>query len=406
MTITVHRSGVGGTHYGGGVKILHTSDWHIGRTFHGADLHAHQWAFIEHLGQIVDEHAVDVVLVSGDVYDRAVPSVASVQLLAQALEFLSTRTCVVITPGNHDSAVRLGFAAELMTDRLRILANVEAIANPVCFTATGDADPTGVVVYGIPYLDPDAVRAQLADESGKLPGRSHEAVLSAAMDRVRADLSRRPAGTVAIVMAHAFVSGGHGSDSERDIRVGGVDVAPAGVFHGVDYVALGHLHSPQRISSGRPHIRYSGSPLAYSFSEEGRPKSTTLLTVDAAGINAELIPAPAPYRLATVTAPMDELMSKFEDLRDAWLRVRVTDTSFPDAMYARVKERFTHAMDIRHVPAVDAESSSTPHIVPEADPIDVSTDFIEYVTGAHATGTEAGLLADAVERARAQAGGA
>lgn len=401
------------------MKILHTSDWHIGRTFHGADLHAHQGAFIDHLCQIVDEHAVDAVLVSGDVYDRAVPSVASVRLLADALERLSKRTCVIITPGNHDSSVRLGFAAELMTERLRILADVESIAKPVRLTGAGGADNTDVIVYGIPYLDPDAVRGQLTDDSGTVPARSHEAVLSAAMDIVRDDLSRRPAGTVAIVMAHAFVSGGHGSDSERDIRVGGVDVAPAGVFHGVDYVALGHLHSPQRISphtgphtgpqqvnTEGPHIRYSGSPLAYSFSEEDRPKSTTLLTVDVRGINTELIPAPMPYRLATITAPMAELMDRFDDFRDAWLRVRVTDPRFPDAMYARVKERFPHAMDIRHAPPVEIDSSATPHIVPEADPVDVGTDFIEYVTGTHATGTETRLLADAVERARAQGGGA
>src|SRR5699024_12772930 len=143
---------------------------------------------------------------------------------------------------NHITSVRLGFADKRMTERLRILADVEAIAKPVRLTGGGGADNTVVIVYGIPYLDPDAVRGQLSVDSGTVPARSHEAVLSAAMDIVRDDLSRRPAGTVAIVMAHAFVSGGHGSDSERDIRVGGVDVAQSGVVLGVASVALGHVH--------------------------------------------------------------------------------------------------------------------------------------------------------------------
>src|SRR5699024_5353845 len=168
----VHRGGVGGTHYGGGVKTRHTSDWHIGRTFHGADLHAHQGAFIDHLCQTVDEYAVDAVLVSGDVYDRAVPSVASVRLLADALERLTKRTCVIITPGNHDASGRLGFAAERMTGRLRILAGVESIGKPARLTGAGGVDDRDVIGYGIPYLDPDAVRGQLTADSGTTPAGS------------------------------------------------------------------------------------------------------------------------------------------------------------------------------------------------------------------------------------------
>ncbi len=121
----------------------------------------------------------------------------------------------------------------------------------------------------MPYLEPTLVRTHLEAEEA-----SHQAVLSSALDRIRADLAARPAGTRSIVLAHAFVSGATGCRSERDISIGGVDHAPASVFDGIDYVALGHLHGAQRVND---HIHYSGSPLAYSFSETGHTKSLTLI---------------------------------------------------------------------------------------------------------------------------------
>lgn len=381
------------------MKILHTSDWHIGRTFHGADLHQYQTEYIDHVCDVVDAHGVECVLVSGDVFDRAIPSVQSVRVLADALNRLHARTRVILTPGNHDSGVRLGFTSELLTDRVRILADIDSIGEPVQLGETGGRE---VVVYGIPYLDPDAAREQLGDGEN-VPGRSHEAVLAAAMDVIRADLSRRQAGTVSIVMAHAFVAGGEASDSERDIRVGGIDVVPAGVFHGVDYVALGHLHSPQAIGTDGPVVRYSGSPLAYSFSEEGRSKSSILLEIGPDGIDTSVIAAPQPYRIATVTGSMDELLSGFVDELDAWLRVRVTDTRYPENMYARIKERFVHALDIQHAPPMAESGSQTPHVLPEADPLEVTGDFIEYVTGAVATDAESAVIAEAYERVQAKA---
>lgn len=387
------------------MKILHTSDWHIGRTFHGVDLHGYQAAYLDHLCDVVDSCGIDAVLVSGDVYDRAVPSVASVQVLADGLAKLTSRTRVIITPGNHDSAVRLGFAAELMTDRLQILADVGSIGRPI---EVSTADAPDVAIYGLPYLDPDATRAQLGDGEN-IPDRSHEAVLTAAMNTVRADAEQRP-GAVTIVMAHAFVAGGEPSDSERDIRVGGVDVVPARVFDNVDYVALGHLHSPQRIAGDAdgPLIRYSGSPLPYSFSEQGRHKSSTLLTIDSDQgdpvISAELIPAPAPYRLDTITGTMDELMTGFAEARAHWLRIRVTDSRYPDGMYAQLKDRFPAAMDIQHTPAHRSETAQTPQVTPESDPLQVCAEFIEYVTGVEATTAENDAFAAAYEAVRASAG--
>ena len=285
------------------MRILHTSDWHLGRTFHGRVLDDAHAVFADHLVELARTEAVDAVVVSGDVYDRAIPPTDSVRLLDETLRRLSDITRVILTPGNHDSARRLGFASDLLREGLTIRARVADVDRPVVIPGPDGGD--GLYVYALPYLDPDAARetlppllaARLGEEmadaarttvpegagdhsektTGDPPGtasdaparrlpRSHEAVVSGALRLVAADLAARraaaPARVPALVMSHAFVVGGLPSEeSERDIRVGGVDSVPSGVFAslggspsarecgGLDYVALGHLHRPQEIRS-------------------------------------------------------------------------------------------------------------------------------------------------------------
>ena len=271
---------------------------------------------------------------------------ASVELLSDALGRLTALTRVVLTPGNHDSATRLGFGAGLFRDRLAVRSRVAGLGEPVVLPdADGDA---GALVYALPYLDPDMSREELAEtgEDGArvAPARSHEAVTAAALRRVHADLAtRRAAGprVPAVLLAHAFVTGGAPSESERDIRVGGVDAVPSGVFgpaSALDYVALGHLHGPQRV--GRegvdPVMRYAGSPLAFSFSEAAHHKSTALVDLGADGVRAvELVPTPVPRRLGDVTGTLAELLGQaFDDRTGDWVRVTVTDDVRPEQLWA------------------------------------------------------------------------
>ncbi|MFH5824125.1 exonuclease SbcCD subunit D [Georgenia sp. AZ-5] len=393
------------------MRILHTSDWHLGRTLHGEDLHRHHEAFLlEHVVELVRAEAVDAVVVAGDVYDRAVPPVASVELLSEALARLTEVTRVVLTPGNHDSATRLGFGAGLFRDRLAVRSRVAGVGTPV---ELPDADGgTGALVYALPYLDPDMAREALAepgeDGSPVPPARSHEAVTAAALRRVRADLAaRRGAGGTrvpAVLMAHAFVTGGAPSESERDIRVGGVDSVPSGVFgpaDGLDYVALGHLHGPQRV--GRegvdPVMRYAGSPLAFSFSEQHHRKSTALVDIGPDGVcGVELVEAPVPRRLADVTGTLAELLSPaFDDRADAWLRVTVTDDVRPEQMWAQVARRFPHALAVQHVPARVRERVQAAAVTAAADPLEVATQFLEAVGGRAPEEAEAAVLREAYE---------
>lgn len=390
------------------MRILHTSDWHLGRTLHGVDLLDHQAAYFDHLVEVVRSEQVGAVVVSGDVYDRAIPPVEAVMLLSQTLSRLAEHTQVVVTPGNHDSAIRLGFAAQLLRDDVHLRTRVADVGQPVAL-----ADPAGgapVMVYALPYLDPDAARTALREDGGEPLGRSHEAVMGAAMRRVRADLERRQDDSTerlrSLVMAHAFVIGGDASESERDIRVGGVDSVPAGTFAGVDYVALGHLHGPQRVTCpGTTVGRYSGSPLAYSFSEMRHAKSTVLVELGADGVTGEpeLLAAPVPRRLTEVTGTIDDLLGAAgEGHHDDWVRLVVTDPRRPQEMNARLKERFPHALVMMHRPAGERQRESlTLSVTAASDPVAVAGDFITHVTGLTPSPLEADVLRKAFEAANA-----
>lgn len=407
------------------MRILHTSDWHLGRTLHGVDLIDHQAGYLDHLVEVVRAERVDAVLVAGDVYDRAVPPVPAVELLADTLGRLAAVTRVVLTPGNHDSATRLGFAAPLFTERVRVRCRVTEVDRPVALPGPGGT--VGAYVYPLPYLEPEVARHALApaartgsDDDGAPPtlARSHEAVVGAAMARVRADLAGRRTRSgprvPAVAMAHAFVVGGAASESERDIRVGGVDSVPAQVFGGaaaedaarVDYVALGHLHGPQRVGpadGGGPHLRYAGSPLAYSFSERDHHKSSALVTLGPDGVlGVDLVPAPVPRRLADVSGTLAELRgAAFDRDTGAWVRVTVTDDVRPPDLLAAVTARFPHALVVQHRPACGPACPTSPEVGAAQDPLAIAAQFVRDVGGRRATDRELAVLREAYEAALA-----
>ncbi|MCA5923739.1 metallophosphoesterase family protein [Curtobacterium oceanosedimentum] len=377
------------------MRILHTGDWHLGRTLLGADLLEHQAAFLDWLVDLVRDRGVDLVVVAGDVYDRAIPPVDAVRMLSLVLERLAETTTVVLTPGNHDSAARLGFGAGVMGRRVRILTEPLHVGEPVLVD-----DPDGpVAVYGIPYLHPDLTRHALAAVPDEPLARSHHAVVQAATDRIRADLDERP-GTRSIVVAHAFVGGADPTDSEQDIRVGGVDRVAESVFAGFDYVALGHLHGPQRVGTD-DRVRYAGSPLAFSFGERHQRKSVTLVDLDAAGtVAVELVPAPVPRRLVDVRGSIDDVESgAFRADADAWVRVAVTDTVHPERMYARVKDHFPHALAITHEPADRPATTAARAVTATSDPVEVAADFVAFATGGAPDDDERSVLTEAYEAA-------
>jgi exonuclease SbcD len=377
------------------MRLLHTSDWHLGRTLHGESLLAAQREFLTWMVEVAVDRDVDAVLVAGDVYDRAVPSTDAVELLDDVLSALADAgRAVVLTSGNHDSAIRLGFGRSLQRRAgIHIRTRVCDLDNPVVLTdAHGE-----VAVYGIPYLLPDAVMAELDAE------RSHQGVLRAAVERILADAAGRGIERT-VAVAHAFVTGGTPSDSERDIRVGGIGDAPAAVFEGIGYTALGHLHGRQRLSD---RVGYSGSPMAFSFSERTHVKSVTLVDIDASGVPAlEYVPAPVPRELREVRGRLAELIARagadLADVAQAWVKVVLTDPARPHAPMERLREHWPHTLVLDFQPDA-AEHAATAELIAVhdgAEPVEICAAFVEWVDSTLPSAAQRDALHSVVEAVR------
>lgn len=325
------------------MKILHTSDWHIGRTFHGVDLLADQAAALTAIADLVAAQGIDVVVVPGDIYDRAVPSADAVLVCNRGLEAIRSAGAVIVaTSGNHDSPARLGAgAAFAAAGGLHLMTRVANVGSPVVV----DDEFGPVAFYGIPYLEPETTRIELDIPSA----RTHAEVLRAAMDRVTTDLdARRSDGECvrSVVLAHAFVVGGEATGSERSISVGGVETAPASAFDGVDYVALGHLHSPQTLTE---RVRYSGSPLPYSFGERSHRKAVWILELDADGLaSVDRVDLPTVRGLSQIEGTVDELLvdDRFADAEDDYVSAVLTDSVRPVDAMRTLRARFPYAIHL------------------------------------------------------------
>ncbi len=380
------------------MRILHTSDWHLGRSFHREGMLEAQAVFVDHLVETIATERVDLVVVSGDIYDRALPPVDAVALADETFARLaSSQAQVVVTSGNHDSARRLGFNSRLIdSSGVYFRTNAASCGTPVLL----EDDHGPVAVYGLPYLEPDVLR-----EPWGLESRSHTAVLGEAMRRVREDLADRPDGTRSVAMAHAFVAGGDASDSERDISVGGVSIVPTSVFDGVDYAALGHLHGRHTLTDT---IRYSGSPLAYSFSEANHVKGSWLVELGEHGFErADFVEAPVPRRLARIRGHLDDLLTdaRYADKEDCWVQAVITDPVRPTQAMERLRSRFPNTLVLSFEPTGDAGRSA-----PAAKPLagrsdhDIALGFFDDVRGTPASEAEAALLLEACDSCRVSSG--
>jgi exonuclease SbcD len=376
------------------MRLLHTSDGHLGRRLHGAELLAEQAAFLEWLLELAASEQVDAVLVSGDVYDRAQPGADSVALMDRTLAaFSHARIPLVISSGNHDSAVRLQYAGEVLAEAgIHLRTTIAQITDPVLFS-----DEAGRVgVYGVPFVLPDAVVAELEVE------RSHAAVLGALVERIRTDAGARGLERV-VVMAHAFVTGGSACESEREIRVGGVGDTPAEVFDGVSYVALGHLHGPQEVHLvGSPTVvEYSGSPLAFSFSERDHTKSVTVVDIDAAGVVAtRRVPAPVPRPLVQVNGRLADLLDRAQGdlsgLADAWVKVVLTDPGRLANPMEQLRAHWPHTLVLEFAPERDDVPLGLTRLTEASDPVEICAEFVSAVSGAPPSPMQRAVLAEVV----------
>jgi exonuclease SbcD len=370
------------------VRILHTSDLHLGRHFNGIPLEADHDRVLDQIVNAIIEHRVDALVIAGDIFDRASPPTSAVRQFNAFLSRVASETsaAVALIAGNHDSGDRIA-AMSIMTDTKRAL-----IRGAVCVDEKPlvlEDEHGAVAISGLPFSYEYAARECFGDEEIHTP----EHVLTAQMAVAR---QRVPAGARWVVVAHAFVSGAIGSDSERPLaRVGGIETVNPEVFSGAHYVALGHLHRPQ--SAGANHIRYSGSPLAFGFDEVNQDKSMNLVDLGGTGsASIQAIPFSPVRGVRVLTGKHAELMLAEPSID--FVKISLTDeVPIIDAM-KRLRLIFPNACELsyarmQHVPYFPGQTSSARTT---ARPLDLISMFLETVRGTPTAEQERTIITSAL----------
>lgn len=390
------------------MRLLHTSDWHLGRQFHGTSLLDEQAEAVDRIVEIAAQERVDAVVIAGDLYDRAIPPGPAVELLDEALVRLRATGAVVIAiGGNHDSPTRVGFGDRLLSSAgVTVRSDLARAHEPVLVHPADGGDP--VAVYPVPFADPLAVSLSLPREEGeRRSSLSHQQALQLVLRPVRDD--RRARKGRSVLVAHAFVANTapplgeepvQTCDSERDLSVGGSALVDTSVVSGFDYVALGHLHGRQAWDGGR--VAYSGSPLRYSFSEEHHRKSVRIVELDGSGaVTAEQIDLGVGLPLRTLTGPLDHLLvdPALDDAAGARVRAVLTDPVLPPHAMARLRDRFPHTAEVVHQPPECGRAGDRPRTsrdVRTRAPLDLALDFLAAQWDEPASDADRDLLAEAL----------
>jgi len=388
------------------VRIVHTSDWHLGRSFGDVSLAHDQAAFTDWFVELVGDEGCELVVIAGDIYDRAVAPTSAIDLFRSTLrELLGTGATVVVITGNHDGADRVAAYSELLDLSGLILRGGYDGVGEVVQREFSDG-PLDLVL--LPFLDPqvapdsfgvavDGAGGDATDVSALLErrrGRTHESVLQDAVDLVRPNL----AAPRSLAVAHAFVAGGESSESERQLTVGGTGQVAADVFGGFSYTALGHLHRPQNV--GRPEVRYSGTPLPYSFSED-HPKSVTVIDMSPDGsCDVSEVRVPVGRPAVKIEGVIADLLrpDAHPEAHDAFVRATVTDRDTVLEAKARLQEIYPHIVEVRLQPTrADGEAETSAPDLREVSPFDAVLQFWEAAEGAPPDDPMRELLRDAVE---------
>lgn len=357
--------------------FLHTSDWHLGATGGERELLEDQRAFIDEICQIVEKRHVDAVLLAGDVYDRAVASAAAIGLYDDAMDRLCRElgVPVLVIAGNHDGPERLASCGSLL-DRagLHVLGAAQRVPKVVSFP---EAE-----VFLLPWITEEKMKSLYPEEREKI--QSLPDAYRVALDHMR---ERFTPGKKHIVLAHAFITDAETSTSDRAAVIGTAAQVPASVFDGFDYVALGHIHKPQNVNA---FVRYSGTPMAYSFGKEERQeKSVTLL--DTETMEKEIVPLTPLHRWTTLEGPYETLLAGEypEETKSGYVRLNVTDSAVGLEMLSRLREQYPNALVIAGK-AYDGDNTSITMTMEqleqlESDPQEVFRSFCREEMNQEAT---------------------
>ncbi|GAB1620884.1 exonuclease SbcCD subunit D [Agarivorans albus] len=373
------------------MKFLHTSDWHLGRQLHNQSLLEDQEYVLEQIIQIAQQQQVDVLIVAGDVFDRSVPPSNAVKLLDDTLDRLVNQLNipVILIAGNHDGAQRLAFASRQMRESGLYISGTLGQQIPAIKLAAKDGE--SVVFYPLPYAEPATVR-----EVFECQATSHQEAMQVLVEQVKQHDSE---GLKKVAIAHCFLDGGDESESERPLSIGGADKISPKLFSDFDYVALGHLHGPQY--KGSQQIRYSGSPLKYSFSEQHQAKSVTLVELTEGDSNIELIALNAKRDVRIIEGYLDDLLASgsADSHRDDYLMVRLLDKSaILDAM-GKLREVYPNVLHLERTGLMantDKLELNREHI--KKGEYDMFTDFFAQVSGDELSAEQQALLKQTIDQ--------
>ncbi|WP_299774072.1 exonuclease SbcCD subunit D [uncultured Tateyamaria sp.] len=364
------------------MRVLHTADWHLGKTLRGVSLHEDQAHVLDQVFRTVVDEAVELLLIAGDVYDKASPSEAAMKLYSDFLERVheETEAAIVVIAGNHDSGQRLGTASKLF-DRRRILVRGPIEQDEVPLTL--EDSHGAVAISALPYGEIYAARRAFDTEGIRSP----EDVLRAQIEAAKAHV---PEGARWIVVAHAFVTNCQPTESERRLSVGTVETISAGIFDGAHYVALGHLHRPQ--TAGANTIRYSGSPLAFGFDEAGTTKSMTVFDLDGSGQVVDLRAVDfKPLRpVREVRGLLDELVADAKaNPSEDYIRAILLDEGALIEPAAQLRPHYPNILQTLRERKQDLVMSSAGRALSKLDdPVGVIGEFLTYVRGEDVTERE------------------
>ena len=375
------------------MRVIHTADLHLGRTLHGASLLDDQAHLLSQFIDLAKQEKPDVIIVAGDVYDRAVPPVEAVQLLDDTLHGLvaGIRVPVIVIAGNHDGPGRISFASRLLAGQgLHIMGGY--VRDPSCVIVEDRHGP--VRIYALPYAEPAVVRHCL----GRQDVDSHQMAMQCSVEGV---WQQHPKGQRAVAVAHCFVNGGRECESERPISIGGVGSIDPRVFDGFNYVALGHLHRPQTCDGSRAW--YSGSLMRYSFNEVDHDKAVLLIDIDARGQcsvqQVQLVPR---RQVRRIEGHFEQIIADAvgDPAPGDYLMVTLLDQGpIFDAM-GKLRMAYPNVLHVDR-PALTPSSSGVPKVDHrKMDETRLFDAFFKDVTGEQLTSEQSAALAAVVEQVR------
>jgi len=365
------------------VRLLHTADWHLGKRLRDFPLLEEQAAVVAQVLALAGRLRPDALLVAGDVFDTAVPGIDALRVWAGALEALADAGIpVLVIPGNHDQAERLGHLGNLAARvGVHVRADLADAATPLVVGR--------VALYGLPFTRPVRVRDAFGVGSDVVPDGDDAAALrfltARVLERHRAE---RP-DSWPVALAHAFVEGAGAEDEGEDaIAVGGTGAVPAEVFDGFSYAALGHLHGRRSLAGGR--VRYAGSLYPTSFAEAGHDKSVSLVTLDGDGVRVDEHPLAAPRAVRVIAGlTFDEVIAgagaETAEARDAYVLVRVTDVEPIAAAVPRLRAHYPRSLLEQAVPEADPAAPGLAGELHALDPRAVTLAFLRERTGQDAS---------------------